>query len=58
MGYSEYDLQKLRAAKKELMQVYEYNYGNPAMKKEVNRLETIIGKITYLENIWEEKMIN
>ena len=47
--FDEYDLKKLQEARKMLTKVYEYNYGDPAMRAECNRLFTIIKKIKWLE---------
>ena len=44
----EFDLRKLREAKKLVQEVYEYYYGAPGMKKEVSRLEMIMNKIDFL----------
>lgn len=50
-----YDDAKLKEAKRLLLEVYEYYYGDPAWKRQVNRLETIIQKLEELENIKREE---
>lgn len=50
-----YDDAKLQKAKRLLLEVYEYYYGDPAWKRQVNRLETIIQKLEELENIKREE---
>lgn len=47
---TEYDLVQLKKARKEINQIYEYHYGDSRMRKELNRLETIIEKLDYLIN--------
>ena len=44
----EYDLRQLEEAKKIIVKVYEYHYGDSYMRKEIKRLETIIQKLDYL----------
>lgn len=53
--FGEYDLNKIASAKKELIKVYEYNYGDPRMRKELSRLKTIINKISELEDMTREE---
>ena len=44
----EFDLRKLREARKLIAEVYDYYYGfNPARREEA-RLETILNKLDYL----------
>ena len=45
MYFGKYDMNLLEEAKKLLLKVYEYNYGEPSMRSKVKRLETIISKI-------------
>lgn len=47
----EYDLQQLDQAKKLILKVYEYHYGDSYMRKELGRLETIIAKLDELQSI-------
>lgn len=46
-----YDREQLKKAKELITKVYEYHYGDSLMRSEVKRLETIIQKIEYLENV-------
>ena len=46
--FGEYDVEQLRAAKRLLLKVYEYHYGDSHIKKELDRLETIINKLDAL----------
>ena len=46
----EYDIEKLEQARELSLEVFEYHYGDSHMRKEANRLETIITKIDYLLN--------
>lgn len=55
MYFGEYDMNLLEEAKKLLIKVYEYNYGEPSMKSRVNRLETIISKIDILQKTNNDK---
>ena len=48
MYIEEFDLRKLRDAKKLIQEVYEYYYGAPRMQKQTRRLETIMNKIDFL----------
>lgn len=48
--FGEYDLEQLEKAKNHLMKVYEYHYGDSKMKSQLNRLETIIIKLEYLQD--------
>lgn len=45
-----YDLEKLLAAKKLLIEVREYYYGAPGYSRLTNRVQTIIRKIEAQEN--------
>lgn len=47
----EYDLHLLDQAKKLILKVYEYHYGDSYMRKELGRLEAIITKLEELQNI-------
>lgn len=47
----EYDLELLAQARKLLLKVYEYHYGDSYMRKELGRLGTIIKKLEALYNI-------
>lgn len=49
--FEEYDLDKMKKAKRLLIEVYEYYYGAPGMASKVKRLETIISKIETLQNM-------
>lgn len=49
--FDEYDLNKLKEAKRLLMIPLNYNYGDPRMKSKVCRLETIVKKLTELLNM-------
>lgn len=49
MYFGEYDMDLLEQARKLLIKVYEYNYGEPSMRGKVKRLETIISKIEILQ---------
>lgn len=49
--FGEYDQQQLEAAKKLLVKVYTYHYGDSYMRKELGRLETIIKKLEALQNL-------
>ena len=49
--FSEYDQDKLQKAKRLLIEVYEYYYGVPGMRQELNRLDTIISKLEILQNL-------
>ncbi len=44
----EYDVLKLKEAKTKIQKIYEYHYGDSYMRKELNRLETILNKIDFL----------
>ena len=46
-----YDLRLLEEARKNILKVYEYHYGDSYMRKEIKRLETIISKIETLQNL-------
>lgn len=48
-AFGEYDQQQLEAARKLLLKVYEYHYGDSHMRKELGRLETIIAKLEALQ---------
>ena len=50
-GFDTYDQDQLEKAKQLLIKLYEYNYGTPSMRQEVNRLETIIKKLEVLQNL-------
>lgn len=54
-AFEEYDLQQLEAARKLLVKVYEYHYGDGYMRKELSRLKTIIEKLEALQSISEER---
>jgi hypothetical protein len=47
----EYDLIKLKKAKKLILEVCEYYYGYPYTRKQVKRLETIIKKLEEYDKI-------
>ena len=49
--FDEYDREQLKKAEELLLKVYEYHYGNSHMKLKLNRLATIISKITELQNL-------
>lgn len=55
MYFGNYDMGLLQEAKKLLLKVYEYNYGEPSMRSKVKRLETIISKIEVLQQTNENK---
>lgn len=55
MYFGNYDMGLLQEAKKLLLEVYEYNYGEPSMRSKVKRLETIISKIEVLQQTNENK---
>ena len=55
MYFGKYDMNLLEEAKKLLLKVYEYNYGEPSMRSKVKRLETIISKIEVLQQTNENK---
>ncbi len=40
-----YDIHKLKLAKDTVQKVYEYHYGDSYMRKEVDRLYTIVKKL-------------
>ena len=46
----EYTINKLKAARRLIEEEYVYHYGDPALKSEINRLETILAKLDYLIN--------
>ena len=46
--FNEYDFEQFEKARKHLMEVLNYHYGDSYMRSEVNRLETIIKKLDYL----------
>ena len=48
--FDKYDHDLLEKARRLIMKVYEYNYGDPKMKSKVKRLETIINKLEELLN--------
>lgn len=48
--FVEYDHNLLEKARRLLIKVYEYNFGDPKMKSKVKRLETIIKKLEELLN--------
>lgn len=48
--FDEFDMNKLKKAKKLLVEVYEFNFGFPPTKSKVKRLETIINKLEQLLN--------
>lgn len=48
MPFDEYDKDRLEEARRTLLKVYEYNYGDPGMRKEIARLRTIISKLNFL----------
>ena len=48
---SNYDMEMLEEASRLLIKVYEYNYGNPRLKRLINRLATIIEKLETLKHI-------
>lgn len=50
----EYDRDKLKNARRDILSVYEYHYGDSYMRKEIKRLETIISKIDYLLQQFEK----
>lgn len=49
--FSDYDQDKLEKAKGLLMEVFNYNYGDTRMTRKVRRLETIISKLEFLQNM-------
>lgn len=51
MKLDEYDRRKLVKARKLITEVYEYNYGDSHLRKQVDRLETIIRKLEALEQM-------
>lgn len=51
MNFDNFDKGRLEEARKLLWKVYEYNYGDPSCRREVNRLATIIGKLDELMNL-------
>lgn len=55
MYFGKYDMNLLEEAKKLLLKVYEYNYGEPSMRSKVKRLETIISKIEVLQQTNENE---
>lgn len=46
--FDEYDVELIKGARKVLNNVYEYNYGNAKLSKQVSRLATILNKIDAL----------
>ena len=50
-GFTQYDHDQMEKAKQLLIKVYEYHFGVSSMRKEVNRLETIITKLEALQNL-------
>ena len=46
----EYDRDKLKNARRDILSVYEYHFGDSYMRSEIQRLETIIRKIDHLLN--------
>lgn len=51
MAFDEFDKRRIASAREMLWKVFEFNYGDPSMRKEVDRLGTIIGKIDQLLNM-------
>ena len=49
--FEQYDHELLEEARKLLLKVYEYHYGDSKMKSKINRLETIICKLGILQNM-------
>lgn len=43
-----YDIEQLKKARKLVMEVFTYHYGDSYMKSEIKRLETIITKLDCL----------
>lgn len=50
-SFGKYDQEQLEAARKLLLKVYEYHYGDSHMRKQLGRLETIINKLDELKTI-------
>lgn len=46
--FDEYDIELIQSARKVLNNVYEYNYGDTKLSKQVSRLATILNKIDAL----------
>ena len=51
MNFDEFDKKKIEETRQILWKVYECNYGDPSVKRETDRLATIIRKIDELLNI-------
>ena len=47
--FGRYDRSKIEQAEKLLEEVYEFNFGDPQMKKKVARLATILHKLEELK---------
>lgn len=47
----QYDLEKLHKAKDILVEVMAYYHGAPGYERIANRLDTIVRKIQFLENL-------
>ena len=52
------DLIKLKEAELKLQEVYDYNFGDYKMRRELAKLQTIIGKLQALQNTMQEKSGN
>lgn len=51
---SEYDIKELKKANKILLKVLEYNYCDTKLRREVNRLDTIVIKLSQLIELQEK----
>lgn len=52
------DLIKLKEAELKLQEVYDYNFGDYKMRRELAKLQTIISKLQALQNTMQEKSGN
>lgn len=46
--FDEYDAERLKLARKDLYRIFESHFGDPSLRRELNRLSTIIRKIDVL----------
>lgn len=51
MAFDEYDTERIKLSRKVLFMVYEQNFGDPSLRRELDRIATIIGKIDQLMNL-------
>lgn len=54
--FDEYDLDQMEKARKMLIKVYEFHYGDSRMRSQLKRLETVIGKLDNL--LYKRRCVN